>query len=130
MYYLHGENKGTDQLRSYREADLRLCFHICKKKTVFSKRGSLFVAAHPLVNRTAHDLGLSIIDFVGGFLFGNHDIAYLRGKHMRPWEFTGDKSPYNLKPDEKYKTIPELGWYATLNFHNSYSLNSLQTLYE
>ena len=24
------ENKGADQLRSYREADLRLCFRICK----------------------------------------------------------------------------------------------------
>ena len=29
------ENKGADQLRGYHEADLRLCFHICKKP-VFS----------------------------------------------------------------------------------------------
>ena len=29
-YYLCSENKGTDQLRGYREADLRLCFRICK----------------------------------------------------------------------------------------------------
>ena len=70
------------------------------------------VAAHRLMNRTAHDLGLDIIDFIGGFLFGNHDIAYLRGTHMRPWEFTGDKSPYNLRPEEKYKTVQELGWYV------------------
>ena len=35
MYYLHGENKGADQLRGYRDADLRLCFRICKKP-VFS----------------------------------------------------------------------------------------------
>ena len=28
--YLRSENKGTDQLRGYREADLRLCFRICK----------------------------------------------------------------------------------------------------
>ena len=28
-YYLCG-NKGADQLRSYREADLRLCFRVCK----------------------------------------------------------------------------------------------------
>ena len=27
LYYLCSENKGTDQLRGYREADLRLCFH-------------------------------------------------------------------------------------------------------
>ena len=39
MYYLCSENKGADQLRGYREADLRLCFHICKK-LVFSRRGS------------------------------------------------------------------------------------------
>ena len=35
MYYPCSENKGADQLRGYREADLRLCFRICKKP-VFS----------------------------------------------------------------------------------------------
>ena len=40
MYYLCSENKGADQLRGYREADLRLCFRICKKP-VFSRRGSM-----------------------------------------------------------------------------------------
>ena len=31
LYYLRSENKGADQLRGgYREADLRLCFCICK----------------------------------------------------------------------------------------------------
>ena len=41
LYYPHSENKGADQLRGYheadrnREADLRLCFRICKKP-VFS----------------------------------------------------------------------------------------------
>ena len=35
LYYLCSENKGADQLRGYREADLRLCFRICKKQ-VFS----------------------------------------------------------------------------------------------
>ena len=39
MYYPCSENKGADQLRGYREADLRLCFHICKNP-VFSRRGS------------------------------------------------------------------------------------------
>ena len=39
LYYLCGENKGADQLRGYREADLRLCFCICKKP-VFSRFGS------------------------------------------------------------------------------------------
>ena len=39
MCYQCSENKGADQLRGYREADLRLCFRICKKP-VFSRRGS------------------------------------------------------------------------------------------
>ena len=30
LYYLCSENKGTDQLRGYREAGLHLCFCICK----------------------------------------------------------------------------------------------------
>ena len=30
LYYLFSENKGADQLRGYREADLHLCFRICK----------------------------------------------------------------------------------------------------
>ena len=30
LYYPSSENKGADQLRSYCEADLRLCFRICK----------------------------------------------------------------------------------------------------
>ena len=39
LYYPYSENIGTDQLRGYREADLRPCFRICKKP-VFSERGS------------------------------------------------------------------------------------------
>ena len=30
LYYPCSENKGADQLRGYREADLRLCFRIYK----------------------------------------------------------------------------------------------------
>ena len=30
LYYPCSENKGADQLRGYREADLRLCFRICR----------------------------------------------------------------------------------------------------
>ena len=30
LCYLCRENKGADQVRGYREADLRLCFRICK----------------------------------------------------------------------------------------------------
>ena len=30
LYYQCSKNKGADQLRGYREADLRLCFRICR----------------------------------------------------------------------------------------------------
>ena len=30
LYYPSSENKGVDQLRSYCEADLRLCFRLCR----------------------------------------------------------------------------------------------------
>ena len=39
MYYPCGENKGADQLRSYCEANLRLCFRI-GHDPVFSRLGS------------------------------------------------------------------------------------------
>ena len=42
LYYPCSENKGADQLRGYRKADLRLCFRICKMP-VFSRRGSYAV---------------------------------------------------------------------------------------
>ena len=41
MYYLSSENKGADQLRGYREADLRLCFRICKL-LVFHEAAHMF----------------------------------------------------------------------------------------
>ena len=39
LYYPSSENKDADQLRGYREADLRLCFRLCKL-LVFSCTGS------------------------------------------------------------------------------------------
>ena len=39
LYYPSSENKGADQLRGYREADLRLCFRI-SRMLVFPRGGS------------------------------------------------------------------------------------------
>ena len=39
LYYPRSENKGADQLRGYREADLRLCFRLCRL-LVFPRGGS------------------------------------------------------------------------------------------
>ena len=43
MYYLSSENTGADQLRGYREADLRLCFRI-GNYPVFSRGGSNIIS--------------------------------------------------------------------------------------
>ena len=42
LYYPSSENKGANQLRGCREADLRLCFRI-RKTLVFSRRGSIML---------------------------------------------------------------------------------------
>ena len=41
VYYPGSENKGADQLRSYCEADLHLCFRICRL-LVFLRDSSYF----------------------------------------------------------------------------------------
>ena len=68
------ENKGADQLCGYREADLRLCFRICKNP-VFSRRGSyiktsfacLICCFKPMVNSEGHvrTVSYSSIFFLG-----------------------------------------------------------------
>ena len=47
LYYPCSENKGADQLRSYCEADLRLCFRI-GKNPVFSRCGSHSINQGPV----------------------------------------------------------------------------------
>ena len=57
LYYLCSENKGADQLPGYREADLPLCFRICKKP-VFSQCGSyiaqLILKRHIFIKENVH----------------------------------------------------------------------------
>ena len=50
LFSLCSENKGADQLCGYCEADLRLCFRICKKP-FFSKRGSYLLWFSSHLNR-------------------------------------------------------------------------------
>ena len=57
LYYPCSENKGADQFRGYREADLRLCFRICKRP-VYSRRGS-FIKQKQLRLHPKFGFGLS-----------------------------------------------------------------------
>ena len=49
MYYPCSENKDADQLRGYREADLRLCFRPCKL-LVFSRTGLVIFEENDSLN--------------------------------------------------------------------------------
>ena len=53
LYYPSGENKGADQLRSYCEADLRLCFRICRL-LVFLCSGSRMILSRCLQHSLQH----------------------------------------------------------------------------
>ena len=53
LYYPSSENKGTDQLRGYREADLRLCFRLCRL-LVFPWGGSYIGKAEKLEMPSAY----------------------------------------------------------------------------
>ena len=70
LYYPGSENKGADQLRGYREADLRLNFRICKKP-VFSRRGSFYLGSKKQVCST--DQFVSLIPGEGSL--------FIRSKH-------------------------------------------------
>ena len=55
LYYPSSENKGADQLRGHREADLRLCFRLCRL-LVFPWGGSLPVLNAHLTDNYTTDL--------------------------------------------------------------------------
>ena len=75
MHYLYRENKGDDQLHGYREADLRLCFRICKNP-FFSQRGSYVKPDHHLCfPRHEKTCCLHIM------IFKNKDADQLHGSH-------------------------------------------------
>ena len=67
-YYPWSENKGADQLPGHREADLRLCFRICKKPG-FSYRGSNVQTAQKTRYRENNNrstaLERSVINYLG-----------------------------------------------------------------
>ena len=70
MYYLSSENKVADQLRGYREADLRLFFRLCRL-LVFPRGGSFVNKVKGFVPRNDNCVNkqLYINTFSVGFSF-------------------------------------------------------------
>ena len=86
MYYPSSENKGADQLRGYREADLRLCFRLCKL-LVFPCGGSIMYSYIPIsgliqnVERSLfHDVAQ--IHAMNKGLQQTGDLVHLQGKKL------------------------------------------------
>ena len=77
MYYPSSENKGADQLRSYCEADLRLCFRL-GKNPVFSRCGSFqhYTTPHDLLSDKSilYNDSACIITFFSGKLIIDLDL--------------------------------------------------------
>ena len=63
MNYPYSENKGADQLRGYREADLRLCFRLCRL-LVFPWGGS-FISMFSSITATAASIGAAGVPQAG-----------------------------------------------------------------
>ena len=57
LYYSSSENKGADQLRSYCEADMRLCFRLCRF-LIFPCGGS------NLLQYVIYILGINKMDYI------------------------------------------------------------------
>ena len=89
MYYPCSENKGADQLRGYREADLRLCFRICIKPvgTYLSSMKCIAVIMTSLIETFCYEA------FVVGESWSRLDEAVLAGTHDR-W-FSRAKNGYH-----------------------------------
>ena len=112
MSYPCSENKGTDQLRGYREADLRLCFRICKKP-VFSRRGSYTVHLALCMLGTLHAILSSADIFI--YLFKSSGILSESHNRLDPDQarhFVGpDLGPnclQRLSADDTGKQCPHL----------------------
>ena len=64
MYYPSSENKGADQLRSYCEADLRLCFRLGKSPVLMFESDLLLTKLLRAQKIQSHDF----VDFVMAYV--------------------------------------------------------------
>ena len=94
LYYPCMENKGTDQLRGNLEADLRLCFRICRNP-VFSQRGSVIrFSSHMVVS---YNMLLILTLYLWLYLWQTRTSSFLKfhtecKKHLKPHDPTYTKN--------------------------------------
>ena len=100
MCYLCSENKGADQLRGYREADLRLCFRICRL-LVFSRGGSFFIIIW------GQNIVRAQSEIVGHLTETSHELSTISTYSVRiPYDFhtISLRSPYGSDSERRRKS--------------------------
>ena len=95
LYYLCSENKGSDQLRGYREADLCLCFRICKKNGFLTTRLNLTIGLATVMVYFKHQ-GWQNIDCLG----------------IHTWEIPEFPVMGNTHKSRDLSSIDHVGWNA------------------
>ena len=80
LYYPCSENKGADQLRSYCEADLRLCFRLCRL-LVFPCDGSFICLAQEMECGLTGGLGQRVVILVDRASSTGNDLVIIH-RHL------------------------------------------------
>ena len=70
----------------------------------------IFIAAHKLLNKSIHDLGLKVVDFGPPAMPFPDSNAYFRGQHMKYRDIPNMDMPYFLPGKFKGKTLGEINW--------------------
>ena len=87
LFYPCSENKGADQLSGYCEADLRLCFRICKT-LVFSWRGSFVTHIISRFNCISTNLNESLsLSKKKGFWRGTQIAPGCKKNDLKTWHY-------------------------------------------
>ena len=110
MYYPSSENKGADQLRGFREADLRLCFRLCKL-LVFSRGGSYFRNFvgffFQLISKYFIYDGYLFLLQVAELSF-SYSVAHERDSGVEKWSSEDDMEPFRtviVLPADKLQVV-------------------------
>ena len=72
------------------------------------------ISDHPLINRTVHELGLTVDDFLVGYGYHPDSLIYTRGHHMRHKDIESTRVPYQLEEHMRID-FDQLNWYGILS---------------
>ena len=62
------------------------------------------------MNRTVHELGLTVQDFLVGYGYHQDSLLYIRGHHMRYKDLENVRVPYQLEDKHVRSDFDMLNW--------------------